>query len=690
MVVMVKYTKVLLLIQYKNIFIHNIVKNNRRGYYYMLNEFITNPLVTAMTTEAIKKSVGAIIDKWVQPKLEDIKVRRNIDSQLESSFIEVFNDYLVRTYEQNKFVNVIALGNNQVDIDQIYQPLKISSETYGENYYITDYDSGLFNTYKKVIIEDSAGMGKSTIMKKLFISCIEKNEGIPIFIELRKLQEETDIVDLIITQLNSIHKEHDKQLVLEIINRGDFIFFLDGFDEIPFEYKDKIVHKLKEFIAKSNNNIFLLTSRNDNVLSSFGQFKKFHINGMQYNEACEMIEKYDRILGFNLSDSIIKQINENLEQDAFKDLVEFLEVPFLVSLIYLTYKHKRDVPVKKDQFYRKVYDALFEEHDLSKDGYKRQKYSGLSTDQLHKLLRKLGFICLKENRIEYNKDKLLSLIEKSIDSPYFENVKPHDVFQDLIYNVPLFIEEGFTYRWSHKSFMEYFAANFIFIDNGDRKEEILEGIMKSKRVPIYLNILDLYYDIDQENFDKVIIYPILEDYINYIGDITQYKSEMERFYKEFMYKKIIIIQKMYTGYPIWDGIRMLKERYSVDNDFFYEISHVQSVGENRELGLFGETTSVLDLFLLLKNKKSNIMKKFSFDPECMVAEVDKDIHIISYLDVSLNESEIKENITYISNSGYIRYKNLNYYLDYEKCLEYKKRIELEIEKRNNDTIFSDF
>lgn len=190
-------------------------------------------------------------------------------------------------------------------------------------------------------------MGKSTIMKKLFISCIEKNEGIPIFIELRKLQEETDIVDLIITQLNSIHKEHDKQLVLEIINRGDFIFFLDGFDEIPFEYKDKIVHKLKEFIAKSNNNIFLLTSRNDNVLSSFGQFKKFHINGMQYNEACEMIEKYDRILGFNLSDSIIKQINENLEQDAFKDLVEFLEVPFLVSLIYLTYKHKRDVPVKR-------------------------------------------------------------------------------------------------------------------------------------------------------------------------------------------------------------------------------------------------------------------------------------------------------------------------------------------------------
>ncbi|MGS5013151.1 hypothetical protein CN483_16190 [Bacillus cereus] len=656
----------------------------------MLNEFITNPLVTVAATEVIKKSVGAIIDKWVQPKLEDIKVRRNIDSQLESSFVEVFNDYLVRTYEQNKFVNVIALGNNQVDINQIYQPLKISSETYGENYYITDYDNGLFNKYKKVIIEDSAGMGKSTIMKKLFISCIEKNEGIPIFIELRKLQEETDIVDLIIAQLNSIHKEQDKQLVLDIINRGDFIFFLDGFDEIPFENKDKIVHKLKEFIAKSNNNIFLLTSRNDNVLSSFGQFKKFHINGMVFNEACDMIEKYDGILGFNLSDSIIKQINENIEQDAFKDLVEFLEVPFLVSLIYLTYKHKRDVPVKKDQFYRKVYDALFEEHDLSKDGYKRRKYSGLSTDQLHKLLRKLGFMCLKENRIEYNKDRLLSLIEKSIDSPYFENVKPHDVFQDLIYNVPLFIEEGFTYRWSHKSFMEYFAANFIFIDNGDRKEEILERIMQSNKVPIYLNMLDLYYDIDQETFDKAIIYPILKDYIGYIGDITQYKSKEERFYKEFIYKKIFIIRERNTEYSLWDGIQIIKERYSLDDGFIYEITNLQSLGENRDMGLFGERSRLLGLFSLLINKKSNIMKKYYKNSETLIAKVDKDMHMMSYLDTDLNESQIKENIEYISNSNYIRFENLHYYLDYEKCLEYRKRIELEIEKRNNDMIFSGF
>ncbi|HDR7545492.1 TPA: NACHT domain-containing protein, partial [Bacillus thuringiensis] len=617
-----------------------------------------NEILSLTAAETVKKSVGAIMDKWVLPKLEAIKTRRIIDTHLETSFVEVFSDYIARAYERYKFVNTIALGNNQIDIDQIYCPLSISSENSIESYYISDYDSDFFNKYKKIIIEDNAGMGKSTIMKKLFTSCIEKNEGIPIFIELRKLHEEIDIVNLVVDQLNSIHIEHDKQLVLEMINRGDFIFFLDGFDEIPFDSKDKITHKLKEFMAKTNNNIFILTSRNDNVLFSFGQFKKFHINGLKINESHKLIEKYDKVLGLDLSNSIIKQINKNIKLNAFNDLEEFLKIPFLVSLIYLTYKHKKDVPLKKDQFYRKVYDALFEEHDLSKDGYRRQKYSGLSIDQLHKLLRKLGYLCLRENRIEYNKDKLISLIEESIDSPYFENIKPHDVFKDLIYNVPLIIAEGLTYRWTHKSFIEYFSAQFIYIDYGDKKKEILNNIMKSKKVTTYLNMLDLYFDIDQETFDIAIIYPLLKNYTDYIGDVSQYKSEEELFYKEFMYGKTLYFRHRNGEEPGGthaihksDALQILKERYSVDEDFFNTIIFRYSM--SHEMGIFGEESNAIQLFTLLKNKKSKLLETLEMNGLTRALLPPGGLHVISYLDVELNESKIRENIDYISNTGYL-------------------------------------
>lgn len=664
----------------------------------MLNHITTNPFAAVAATEVIKQSVTGVINTWVKPKMEAIKERRKIDKKLESYFFDGFHDYLVRTYEQNKFVNIIALGNNQVDIDRIYYPLTISNENGEESYSVIDYNSILFNKYKKIIIEDRAGMGKSTIMKKLFISCVEKNEGIPIFIELRKLQEGTEIVDLVLEQLNSIHLEHDKQVILEMINRGDFIFFLDGFDEIPFDYKDKITHNLKEFIAKSNNNIFILTSRSDDVLSSFGQFKKFHINGMETDEAYGLIERYDKFLNLNLSESIINQINKNIEQEAFNDLEEFLKVPFLVSLIYLTYKHKRDVPLQKDQFYRKVYDALFEEHDLSKDGYKRQRYSGLSIDQLHKLLRKLGFLCLIENRVEYKKDKLLSLIEKSVDSPYFENIKPHDVFKDLIYNVPLIIEEGLTYRWAHKSFMEYFSAQFIFIDNGDRKEKILESVMNSNNVAVYSNMLDLYYDIDQEAFDKAIIYPILKDYIEYIGDIAQYRSDEEILYKEFMYKKFIVFKNdsedidekehIRNTESIPETKRILGEYYSAEQEDFYPLMQLGDLLNNRSLGIYSKRSNELQLFTLLKNKNSKILKSLEITGGSHIAKIDKNLHVISYLDVGLSESELQKNMEFILNSSSIKYRGMNYYFGYKECVEYIKYIEIQIEKRNNDIIFT--
>ena len=80
-------------------------------------------------------------------------------------------------------------------------------------------------------------MGKSTISKKLLLSIIENNYGIPILIELRRLHKNKDIVQEIIEQLKPINEEVDKQLVLDLIKRGDFIFFFDGYDEILLSEK---------------------------------------------------------------------------------------------------------------------------------------------------------------------------------------------------------------------------------------------------------------------------------------------------------------------------------------------------------------------------------------------------------------------------------------------------------------------
>ncbi|HDR8082917.1 TPA: NACHT domain-containing protein, partial [Bacillus cereus] len=371
-----------------------------------MDELATRTAVS-VASGLILEPVKHVLDTWLKPKLEESKKKREIDRKLETFVFEVFSDYLNRTYEEQNNINVIALGLQQIKVKQIYVPLTIYSQEKREEICIDEYKEDFSERYKKVVVVDNAGMGKSTLMKTMFISAIEKNKGIPVFIELRNLTKERDIIDVIVENISTLKETHSKDFLVEVINRGGFIFFLDGYDEIPFQYKQDVTRQLKRFISLAGNNIFYLTSRPDESLASFGEFQQYEIKDLKIEEAYKLIKKYDDVVQLNLYTSITKQIDENIAQQRFSELESFLGNPLLVSFLYLTFKHKKDIPALKIEFYRKVYDALFESHDLSKDSYKRDKYSGLSSGSMQKILIKLGFLCLRENVNDYDKNKML-------------------------------------------------------------------------------------------------------------------------------------------------------------------------------------------------------------------------------------------------------------------------------------------
>lgn len=69
-------------------------------------------------------------------------------------------------------------------------------------------------------------MGKSTIVKRLFLDVIDQGYGIPIFIELRRINESHDLISEIESQISSLTQNFNHQLLLELIMSGGFIFFL--------------------------------------------------------------------------------------------------------------------------------------------------------------------------------------------------------------------------------------------------------------------------------------------------------------------------------------------------------------------------------------------------------------------------------------------------------------------------------
>lgn len=456
-----------------------------------------------------------VLETYLLPKLKDLKSKWNKDKMIVDHYFESkFSEYISDSYEKNAILNTVAFKKRKVLLKDVFIPLTLNCSETSKEIKIDNYNDELFTDSNKILITDTAGMGKSTLSKKLLISSINENKGIPILIELRRLSKSKGIIAEILEQLNPINESLDKQFILDLIKRGDFIFIFDGFDEISLSERSSVTTEIQKFISKAKNNKFILTSRPEDALSSFGDFQKFQIKPLKPEEAFTLLEKYDNY--GELSKLLISKIKE---EDNYKNIEEYLTTPLLVSLLFTAFEHKQRIPFQKHIFYRQVYDALFESHDLSKgDSFERDKHTGLGSDEFHRILRIFGYLCLKSgNKIEFTRDELTNIIQNSID--YCSNLKitPSNFIKDLLITVPIFIKDGIYFKWSHKSLQEYFSAQFIYLDSKEKQSDILEHLSFHKNNISFINVIDLYKSMDPIGFEQTVTLKFLVDYINHLN-----------------------------------------------------------------------------------------------------------------------------------------------------------------------------
>lgn len=480
-----------------------------------LEQILADSATRAVATESTK-----YLFEILKSKINNVFERKKINFEHYDELAEKFNRYLESSVNEYSTIPTIALKHRKVYLEQVYQPLKILSlefDSYTQSkdaVSLDKYNEEFFEIYPKLLITDSAGMGKSTFLKFLFLSSIKQQIQIPVFIELRRLNANHSIIDEIYKKINFISSDFTKEHIIELIKDGDFLFFLDGYDEISGNDRDTVSSDLKQFISYGNKNRFIITSRPHHGLH-FADFEKFEIVGLQKEEAFELIEKYDNVSGYKIHKNLVKTINKAIGQ-----FDEFLENPLYVSLLYLTYRNKHELPLTQASFYRQVYDALYSDHDLTKeDGYKRQIFSGFSRDELDSFLQQFAFQCIENGINDFELDHLLSLIKEVLNDGLFERkIEPFELFSDIVQNVPLLIREGSSYKWIHKSFMEYFAAKYIAVDPD--KVQFLEKLWENQLdyLDDFSNMMTIYADIDKKTFNDIFVKRLLEDFINYVEE----------------------------------------------------------------------------------------------------------------------------------------------------------------------------
>lgn len=633
-------------------------------------------IITEATKEVVKSFVENVITPIIKNFAKKCKVNYN-DLLIPKG--EHFENYLNRMYEKNSIINTLVFHNSQRQLKDVYVAQTLVKEhplphLKSKAITIDRLPVELIKEYKKILITDTAGMGKSTMMKRMFIDLIDRGlnlVGIPIYLELNRLNKDRTILAEIQEKLGSLSEKFDYDLLLYFIQKGGFIFFLDGYDEVTIADRGEVTHDIQSFISKAGTkNYYMLTSRPDGNLPSFGDFQSFSIQPLAKDEAYELLNKYDISSNKVLSRKLIGL----LRSGRYEALDEYLENPLLVSLLYTAYDFNRSIPFEKHRFYGDVFEAYFEKHDNTKPLNPREKYSGLNQDEFDRILRYVGYDSLINFGSEFNKDTILISIRKAKDFCELTDFSEYDFLKDLVLTVPLFCQDGIYYKWVHKSLSEYFAARFIYCDSKGDQDRILTAIYNSEHLDKYINMLDLYCDIDPKGFSKNITIPLLNKYISFY-DNHLFKSKLndesiqERIGNMFGGDKAFILTE---SSDIWESDPFTKLSEFLGSKDVYRDQ--KSMKANIVISSAGRDKNLDALLSLLYEKMPSFFN--TMQVYYVPKKLFKDYGICFDQVITINQKTGEENLALYNLYNIIISRN--YYLNYTAC-------KIEVEKRNENT-----
>lgn len=491
---------------------------------------------------------------------------------------DIYKSYLDKTYEACSKINTMVTNDNKRCLKDIYVPLKLrrdKARNDGHDLVTVDSMPGTFNKNgQRILIVDRAGMGKSTLTKRLFIDIVENGDKLPLYVELRRITPKESLL-LFLEELLALD-DGGKISFARDLERGDVVLLLDGFDEVKIEHRAWLRKDIQDFVAHYPQCVFMITSRPEEDFQDFIDFVTYSISPLNLQESYALLKKHDT------TEPIAELLIKKLKQRENKGILEYLKTPLLVSLLYAAFNYKHTIPLKKHLFYEQVFDAFFERHDLTKDGgCVHDKLSKLDSYDFERVLRLLGLDCMKSQNVEFQRTELEGIVDRSKRFLPDLNFKSADFVDDLIHSVPLFCKDGALLKWVHKSMQEFFAARFIYMDTKAEQDKVLAAILNSPKLNSYYNMLDIYYDIDNYGFQKNITLPLLEEYAEHYEHM--YK-ELPGISKELVETRIGLLFLTEVTVGVFKDVKRPEQSFGLMGDWCrkheikYSNLHAYSIG----------------------------------------------------------------------------------------------------------------
>ncbi|WP_372550302.1 NACHT domain-containing protein [Acinetobacter pittii] len=219
---------------------------------------------------------------------------------------------------------------------------------------------------------------------------------------------------------------------------------------------------------------------------------------------------------------------EELDKTLYQSHESFASNPLLLTMMLLTYEQIAEIPSKIHLFYEQAFLTLFNKHDSLKSMYKRKSFSQLPLDEFKRCLEAFSILSYCDRLYFFEENQINKYIKNAIvisDS----NTTSSDFLNDLLDSVCILQRDGLGFTFTHRSFQEYFTAQFIVNKVTDKKYDLLDRIFNLNWRD---NILNIIYDINSSLLERDWVIPKCE---KIISDIQSDVNEL------------IILKKMYSS-----------------------------------------------------------------------------------------------------------------------------------------------
>ncbi|ELY5181616.1 NACHT domain-containing protein [Vibrio cholerae] len=410
--------------------------------------------------------------------------------------INIEQAYLKASNVEN--VKTIWQVDKSVNLNEFYYPSNIIVEDR-----VIKADSlNVFPENGKVVIQGTAGQGKSILLRHLTGVALRKSNVVPLFVELRKITDQTDLPTLICQSLNELGIQVTENELEHVYASNKFTLLFDAFDEIPEHNLKDTLRYIETICTKHYHQQVIITSRPGAEIQKIPSFNVFNLEQIELSDFKPMLLRF-----FNNDEVTVHQILKSLH-DNNNEIISLVTTPLLLTLLAITYKTYNKIPTQLHEFYENIFHVLVNRHDATKPGFRREYKSNLNERELEDLFCGFCFYSMIEGKTSLSRQEALKITKKSCE---FLNITPSSEFSflsDCIKNTCLLLEEGFNYHFIHKSIREYHSAKFISGAPNELKKRFYT--MAKQSIYKYRVELDFLSVIDEHYFNKFFLLPTYE------------------------------------------------------------------------------------------------------------------------------------------------------------------------------------